>query len=249
MKNQIRDRAEALHLNIPVFCIVLPGLSSPDPGEREANLMLFEKGCEIARVLVSRAVLDNAPLPPWQFPKENPITRHFDEEIIAGASLPPDLNWNKYWDRLASTYREACQLAASRQMDFHLHPCLGALVATTDAYLNFARAVNHDALKFNMDTANQFFLKDNLLVSLKRLEGHIDYIHLSDIRGFRMEYLVPGKGNIPWEAFFETLDKLNYKGRFGLDIGGAESDIGDYDVAYRMAAAWIYKNWFKHRNR
>jgi sugar phosphate isomerase/epimerase len=243
MKEQIKEKAEALNLNIPVFCIVLPGLSAPDPDEREQNLELFEKGCEIAAMLGARAVLDNAPLPPWQFPEGIPITRHYDEEIIASAILPSNLNWKAYWDGLTTTYRVACQLAAARKMEFHLHPCLGALVATTDAYLNFARAVKHDALKFNMDTANQFFLKDNLIISLQRLEGHISYIHISDNQGFRVEHLEPGKGNIPWEAFFEILDRIRYKGLLGIDIGGAESDVNDYDEAYRTTAGWLQENW------
>jgi sugar phosphate isomerase/epimerase len=245
MRELIQKKAEELDLTIPVFCIVLPGLSSPDPGVRDDNLELFEKGCEIAEILGAGAVLDNAPLPPWQFPESIPITRHYDEEIIAGATLPADLDWKQYWDGLASTYRVACQLAASRKMDFHLHPCLGALVASTDAYLNFANAVKHDGLKFNMDTANQFFLKDNLLLSLQRLEGQIDYIHISDNRGFRVEHLVPGEGSIPWDSFFETLDKVNYKGLLGIDVGGAESDVNDYDHAYTTTAGWLYDNWFK----
>jgi sugar phosphate isomerase/epimerase len=247
MKEQIREKADALNLNVPVFCIVLPGLSSPDPNEREQNLELFDKGCEMARVLGARSVLDNAPLPPWQFPESIPITRHYDEEIMAGATLPPDLHWNHYWDGLAATYRVACQLAASRNLDFHLHPCLGALVATTDAYLNFARAVKHNALKFNMDTANQFFLRDNLILSLQRLQGHIDYIHISDNRGSHVEHLVPGEGNIQWDSFFETLDKINYSGLLGIDVGGAESDVSDHEEAYRTTAGWLYENWFKNK--
>ncbi len=31
IKDQIREKADALNLNIPIFCIVLPGLSSPIP--------------------------------------------------------------------------------------------------------------------------------------------------------------------------------------------------------------------------
>jgi sugar phosphate isomerase/epimerase len=243
MRKQIREKADALNLNIPVFCIVLPGLSSPDPNERDENLEFFEMGCEIAEILGARAVLDNAPLPPWQFPEGIPITRHYDEDTIASAILPPDLNWKNYWDGLTSTYRVACQLAANRKLEFHLHPCLGALVATTDAYLNFSREVKCDNLKFNMDTANQFFLKDNLILSLQRLEGHIDYIHFSDNRGFRVEHLVPGEGSIPWDSFFEILDKIKYNGLLGIDIGGAESDISDYDHAYRKTASWFYDNW------
>ncbi len=249
MRHELRTGADDMNLEVPVFCIVLPGLSSADSREREENLVLFEKGCEIAEILGARAVLDNSPLPPWQFPAGIPVTRHYDEENLASATLPQDLHWKTYWDGLASTYREACDLAASRNLEYHLHPCLGALVPTTDAFLNFSGAVKRDNLKFNLDTANQYFLKDNLVLSIQRLEDSIAYIHISDNRGFRVEHLVPGQGNIPWESFFEMLDRVDYSGLFGIDIGGAESDVDDYNTAYRTAAAWLHKNWFKYKSK
>ncbi|MGW8315466.1 MAG: sugar phosphate isomerase/epimerase family protein, partial [Bacteroidales bacterium] len=41
----LRKEADGLGLKVPVFCVVLPGLSSPDPDERERNLELFGRGC------------------------------------------------------------------------------------------------------------------------------------------------------------------------------------------------------------
>lgn len=246
--SRIKAEAGSLGLNIPVFCIVLPGLSAPDGKERERNLRLFEKGCEVASLLGAEAVLDNAPLPPWQFPEGIPVTRHYDEEVLSMATLPPDLDWNLYRDGLVETFREACDIAASRNLTYHLHPCYGALVNSTDAYLLFADAVKRENLRFNLDTANQFFMKDNLFLSLIRLKDHLDYIHLSDNRGAKVEHLALGEGHIHWDRFFETLDQIGYRGLFGIDVGGAESDIADLDEAYRSSARWLTEKWYKHLN-
>ena len=247
LRMQIREEANDLGMNIPVFCVVLPGLSSLDSEERERNLLLFEKGCEVASFLGSKVVLDNAPLPPWQFPAGIPVTRHYDEEVLSTASIPGGLDWERYWDGLLDTFRNACDIAADKGLTYQLHPCYGALVNSTDAYLLFAEALKRDNLRFNLDTANQFFMKDNLFLSLIRLKDHVDYIHLSDNRGLKVEHLAIGKGKIHWERFFETLDRIDYKGLFGIDVGGAESDVPDLDEAYHSSARWLSDNWYKHR--
>ena len=106
-RHALRSKADELQLEVPVFCIVLPGLCSPDREERDKNLERFQLGCEMAHALGSRAVLDNAPLPPWQFPGDIPITRHYDEDVLAAATIPADLNWEGYWQGLTETFREA----------------------------------------------------------------------------------------------------------------------------------------------
>ena len=217
--------------------------------ERESSLQLFEKGCEVAEILGSRAVLDNSPLPPWKFPEGIPVTRHYNEEVLNFVTISEDLNWIQYWKELAATYNQACKIAAQRNLEFHLHPCLGALVNSTDSFLLFADAVKMDNLKFNLDTANQFFLKDSLYLSLIRLAEHINYIHISDNRGLKVEHLEPRGGHINWNRFFETLDRINYQGQFGIDVGGAETEIADLDLAYKNSAAWLESNWFKNKTR
>ena len=248
IRQQISEKADTLGMKIPMFCVVLPGLSSPEPGEREKNLDLFEKGCELATSLGARAVLDNAPLPPWKFPGGIPVTRHYDEQVLAKATIPADLDWQKYWEGLVETYRQVCDVAARSNLTYQVHPCYGALVNSTDAYLQFAGAVKRENLRFNLDTANQFFMKDNLFLSLIRLKDHLDYIHLSDNRGGMVEHLALGEGYIHWDRFFETLDQIGYRGLFGIDVGGAESNITDLDSAYRSSARWLTEKWYNHLN-
>ncbi len=246
-RHELKNKADELSLEVPVFCIVMPGLCSPDRKERDLNLERFQMGCEVAHALGSKAVLDNAPLPPWQFPGDIPITRHYDEEVLAAATIPENLNWEVYWEGLTETFREACDMATAQGLSYQLHPCYGALVNSTDAFLLFAEAVKRDNLKFNLDTANQYYLKDNIFLSLLRLRDHIDYIHISDNRGSKVEHLAVGDGMIQWERFFEMLDRIGYKGMFGIDVGGAESDVSDLDGAYRDAAIWLTEQWFSKR--
>ncbi|MEP5945294.1 MAG: sugar phosphate isomerase/epimerase family protein, partial [Balneola sp.] len=233
IRNQIAVRIKELKLEVPYFCIVLPGLSSADANERKENLELFRKGCEIAHLLGSKGVLDNAPLPPYQFPDDIPVVRHYHEDVILSAKFPKDLNWKNYWDQMVETYREACDIASEFNLTYQMHPALGVLSATTDAFLYFHDAVGRDNLRFNFDTANQYFLKDNLQLSLRRLADYIDYIHISDNGGNRVEHLAIGDGAIRWEDFFETLDRIKFKGHFGIDIRGSEAVVEDLDAAYK----------------
>ena len=81
-----------------------------------------------------------------------------------------------------ATYREACDSAASFGLTYHLHPSIGTLSANADGSLHFFYAVKRGNLRFNLDTANQFVMKEILSIALRRLAPFIDYIHLSDNR-------------------------------------------------------------------
>lgn len=235
----IKETIHELELEIPYFCTVLPGLSSADATVREKNLKLFEKGCEIASLLGSKGVLDNGPLPPYQFPEDIPVTRHYDENVLLAASIPPHLTWDIYWKELVQIFQTVCDIAASYQLTYQVHPCLGVLCSNTDGFLYFQDAVARENLRFNVDVANQYAMKDNPLLALRRVSEYIDYIHVSDNRGDRIEHLPLQVGAIQWDPFFETLQLIDYKGHIGLDIGGAETEISDLDQAYKDTANYI----------
>lgn len=239
LRSEISKYIEKNEMEVPYFCVVLPGLSSPDRKERDSNLMLFDKGCQIASDLGSLGVLDNAPLPPYQFPEDIPVVRHYHEDVLLAAKFPKNLHWDTYWNDMVSTYKEACDIAASYNLTYQMHPALGVLSSTTDAFLYFHEAVGKDNLRFNFDTANQYFLKDNLQLSLRRLADYIDYIHISDNGGKKVEHLAIGDGIIRWDDFFETIDQISFTGHFGIDIGGAESSVEDLEAAYKQAAEFI----------
>jgi sugar phosphate isomerase/epimerase len=243
MREDIALKLKGLNLSVPYFCAVLPGLTSADSKERDKQLELFKKGCVVAELFGSLGILDNAPLPPYIFPDNIPIVRHYGKDILETAKLPEGLSWKGFWEYTVGIYREACDIAASHNLTYQMHPSIGVLASNTDDFLRFHESVKRDNLRFNLDTANQFVMNDDPADSLRRLSGYIDYIHLSDNRGIKVEHLPPGKGKINWNVFFETLDLVNYKGHVGLDIGGDESDITDIDNEYIISAKWLEKKW------
>lgn len=235
----IAEALEKYGCTVPILCLVLPELGSVNPTERARSLELFEKGCITARALGAEGVLDNGPLLPLSYPADMPVMRHYNDEVL-GRLLPPhDLDWNAYWDGLTSTFREACRIADQYGLTYHLHPCEGSLTASTDGFINFSNAVDAPNLYFNLDTANQYFLKENLSLSVLRLAHKISYIHLSDNSGRQVEHQVPGDGTIYWDGFFSTLQAVGYKGRIALDVGGAETNIEDIEQAYKRSADWL----------
>ncbi len=246
LRTEIRQCLDAQQAGVPYFCAVLPGLSAADEAERERALALFEKGCELARFFGARGVLDNGPLPPYRFPGEVPVARHFDPTVLRHGTFPADLKWSPYWQALVETYRAACDIAATFGLSYQLHPCQGALTATTEGFLLFREAVQRDNLRFNFDTANLFFMRENLPLSLRRAADAIDYIHLSDNPGDRVAHLPPGQGEIAWDPFFETLEFIGFRGHIGLDIGGAESGVEDLERVYRAAAEWVGQRYMGH---
>lgn len=247
IKNDIREKLEALQITVPHFCAVLPGISSLNDKVRKEQIKLFEKGCEIAIAIGARSVLDNGPLPPFTFEKDIPITRHYDSTALTNAYIPKNLDWEKYWSNLVNTLRTLCDIASDYKLTYQLHPAEGVLCSTTDSYLYMHDAVGKDNLRFTFDTANQFAVKENLSMALHRLKDHIDYIHISDNSGERIEHLEIGKGNINWDIFFETLYVIGYNGEFGIDIGGNESAVSDLDSAYLNSAKYLEENYFNKK--
>ena len=224
---------------VPVLCVVLPQLGAVDDAERARSLEYFEMGCEAARNLGAQTVLDNGPLLPLGYPSDRPIRRHYGEEDLAELILPVSFSWDEYWHELVATFQKACAIAQRFQLTYDLHPCEGSLITGADSFTLFANAVNSPNLLFNLDTANQFYFKDNLPLSVHRLAGRANYIHLSDNTGHRVEHLVPGDGRIQWDPFFSALRDIGFQGRFALDIGGAETPITDLRAAYERAARWL----------
>ncbi len=233
---EIRNALDDHGLSLAVFCTVLPRLGSVHAEQRTQALDLFRLGCETAVALGAPAVLDNGPLVPYEFPADLPVSRHYAPDLLQRTSLPVSLNWSPYRDALVETQQRACDIAAEHGLAYYLHPCCGSLTETTDGYLWLKQAVGRANLKFNFDVANQFYMRENLSLGLLKLAGEIDYIHISDNRGDRIEHRTVGDGAIDWKLFFATLARIGFRGQLSIDVGGAETGIEDLDAAYRISA-------------
>lgn len=241
LRHEIKETLQKYDLALPIFCTVLPKLCSPDATLSEAAMKSFRKGCELSSFLGAKAVLDNGPLIPYNFPKDMPIHRHYSEDVVNKTDFPAGFKWNKYHINLINTMRKACEIAAEYGQDYYLHPCVGSLTDTTSSYLLLAEELKCPNLKFVFDTSNLHYMRENLVFDILRLDKQLDYIHISDSFGTKIEHqpLANGKGNIEWDLLFKALKDINFKGYFAIDVGGDESNVDKIDEAYMQTANFI----------
>lgn len=241
LRHQIKEALQEYDLDLPVFCTVLPKLCSPNAILSDEAMESFRKGCELSAFLGAKAVLDNGPLIPYNFPKNMPIHRHYSEDVVNKVGFPIGFKWNKYHESLISTMRRACGIAAEYGQDYYLHPCVGSLTDTTNSYLLLADELKCPNLKFVFDTSNLHYMRENLVLDILRLGKQLDYIHISDSFGTRIEHqpLADGKGDIEWDLLFKALKDINFKGYFAIDVGGDESKVDNIDEAYVKTADFI----------
>lgn len=243
----IRKALDKNELSLAVFCTVLPQLGSIHAPLREQALEAFHEGCKIAVQLGTHAILDNGPLVPYDFPADLPVSRHYSPELLQRIGLPGSFRWDTYWDDLVETIRRACSIAAQYGLKYYLHPCCGSLTETTDGFFRLKEAVQMENLKFNCDLSNQYYMRENLPLALLKLGQELDYIHISDNRGTKVEHLPIGKGCIDWDLIFGSLRQIGFNGQLAIDVGGAETEIDDLDSAYLNTAAQLERMINSHK--
>ena len=159
--------------------------------------------------------------------------------VLPGIASPQRLSWKVYWDNLLSRMDTACKFAADYGLNYYMHPCVGSLTDTTNGYLLLKEELGWENLKFNFDTSNLYYMHENLSLGLLKLGKDLDYIHISDSYGQRIEHQAAGNGTIDWDLFFGTLKQIGFSGELSIDVGGDESHVADIDEAYLQTARFL----------
>jgi len=238
-REKLRNKVRETGMRVPYVSVLLPGLSHSSREERETSLNAFSKACGFAEELGALGIVDYGPLPPVLYPPNISEILKYDPSILVSAPIQSRLNWHDYWETMVDSYRQACDLAAQHDLTFNIRPTSGGLVSNTDAFLYFHDEVGRNNLRFAVDTANQFSVRENPILSLHRLHGLIDILYLSDSNGGENEHLEPGRGAIRWDLFFEVLDLDRFRGYLAVDIGGEQSALTDIRGAYKITASMI----------
>lgn len=82
-------------------------------------------------------------------------------------------------------------------------------------------------------------MHENLSLGLLKLGNDLDYIHISDSYGQRIEHQAIGNGTIDWDLFFGTLKQIGFSGELSIDVGGDESHVTNIDEAYLQTARFL----------
>ena len=98
------------------------------------------------------------------------------------------------------------------------------------------RAIEHPSVGILFDTFHANIEEKDPVKSLEEAAPHVMHFHVSENdRG------TPGKGHIPWQAYFATLKKVNYKGWLTIEaFGRAMPEIA--------AATRVWRDFFPSRD-
>jgi len=77
--------------------------------------------------------------------------------------------------------------------------------------------INSQKLGICFDTSHAN-LAENICEVVKKFKDWVISLHVSDNRGSSDDHNIPGKGNINWQAFVNTLNLIDYKGVFMLEL-------------------------------
>ena len=123
------------------------------------------------------------------------------------------------WDMAVDRVRTLGEYAGSKGLEvvIELEPFSQALVRDVDELARFIREVDHPAVKANADISH-LHLSDASFDDVKKLEGMIGHIHLSDCDGEKHGDLPAGRGVTPIKEYLKAIADTGYSGTVSIEL-------------------------------
>ncbi|MBV9124761.1 MAG: sugar phosphate isomerase/epimerase [Planctomycetes bacterium] len=137
------------------------------------------------------------------------------EYIWEGQVIPPTEQWQTGVRQLRELGRYAADL--DLQIALELEPFPRSLVQNVDSMVRFLDAVDHPAVKANIDVSH-LVLSHTPPEELRRLRGRAIHVHLSDCDGQVHGDLPPGRGVVPFEPYLREIKALDIDGAISLEL-------------------------------
>lgn len=111
-----------------------------------------------------------------------------------------------------------CEEAAARGLKIGIEYEPGLLVETAAEVKGMIDAVGHPALGANLDIGHAICVGEAPAEAIATLAGRIWNVHLEDIRGTKHFHLVPGEGDVDFQAVFAALDAHGYENFITVEL-------------------------------
>jgi D-psicose/D-tagatose/L-ribulose 3-epimerase len=123
------------------------------------------------------------------------------------------------WQAGARNVRELGKYAADLglQIALELEPFKLSLVNNVDSMVRFLDAVNHSAVKANIDVSH-LQLSGTAPEELRRLRGKAIHVHLSDCDGKVHGDLPPGRGVVNFAPYLREIKELDIDGAVSIEL-------------------------------
>ena len=228
---EIRRALDDCGLHVHNFCVVDPEMTSLDVKSRETALARFRQGCEIAAAFDTETLHLASYSPPVEYLQEPPYQlsgNAYKFENVTRLRLPNGFNWAQVWEALVASARYCADVAAEYQRIVLMEPRIGEVVCSVDSLLRLIEHVDRPNLKANLDTGHFSAQRENVVLSVAKLQGHFANVHVSDNDPVNSKHVAIGDGQIDWEEFLLALHQTGYTGYLGLDLGASTNLVAEY---------------------
>lgn len=188
---------------------LMENLAEPaDAPAHRANLDRLKAAAELARALAS---------------KSPPVI----ETILGGRPA----QWNQVKNRLADRLRAWAETAAAARVVIAVKPHVGNALHNPDDALWLLRQVKSPHLRLAFDHSHFQLRGLPLEKTVAALVPETVFIHVKDAKGTadRFEFMLPGMGNVDYDAYFQLLKQAGYRGPVVVEVSGQISNRAGYD--------------------
>jgi len=129
--------------------------------------------------------------------------------------IPPAEQWRLAVDHLKTLGDYAADLKL--QIALELEPFHLSLLNNVDSMVRFIDAVNHPAVKANIDVSH-LQLSNTKPDELRRLKGKAIHVHISDCDGKVHGDLPPGRGVVDFGPYLREIKDLGIEGAVSIEL-------------------------------
>ena len=133
------------------------------------------------------------------------------------------------WKHVGTIVADAEKVAQEYGLDLVFHPHVATYVETPEECEKFFDASSHTGVGLCLDTGHCVYGQGDSVIEAEKFKSKLRFVHIKDCNAKVLEearrnkwtfeeaiehkvFTIIGQGNIDFEAFFRTLDKIGYSG-------------------------------------
>lgn len=163
-----------------------PALSNTDSEKRQWRIKYSTDAIELAKIVGAKCI---------SVTSGRPMNSHLPAE-----------NLSCFVDSL----KELCEVGHKHDIKIGIEYEPGLLVECADEVLEVIEKVDSPLLGVNFDIGHSYVFGENPQQSVESLAGRIWNVHIEDIKGRKHYHLIPGEGDLPFQAYIQALKKAGY---------------------------------------
>jgi sugar phosphate isomerase/epimerase len=171
-----------------------PSLANPDNAARQWRVNYTKNCITIAKTLGARTI------------------------SITSGRMVPGVQPSESLDIFYTSLKEILPFAEAADVKIGIEYEPGLLIENCEELGAFLGKVDSPWLGANLDIGHSYVARENIKEVVESLADKIFHVHLEDISGRKHFHLVPGQGDIDFDAIFSALQSQSYKGYVTVEL-------------------------------